>query len=327
MFFYNHEKIEEKLNLEGYIYYPIDKRIEDAKKICSTKNVTVVDFKVNKDYFFPTDYLKLKEDLFHQLKVNEIDLQIFGEDDEENYKDYIYANDYITCPHTKLSENVNLHASIIKPDLNKYAKYLPSVVLESIKKLNKTKIVCISGKSGSGKNIISEMIKRDFGDTVHIDIDILAHKALKNNFVKRKIDTVLNDNSIYDELGNIDRKKMGKIVFNDKILQDKVYAITWEYMNKEIIRTIRENHKIVILNWYNIINKNYWNENNIRIITEKDYNERKQYVIKRDNISPEYFELREKNALNYDDVKCDIKIFDISEYNKELLQEMLNKNA
>lgn len=52
-----------------------------------------------------------------------------------------------------------------------------------------------------------------------------------------------------------------------------------------------------ILDWYNINTKIYWNMVIIKILTDRDYESRKKEGIKRDNITSEYFDLREKIAI------------------------------
>ncbi len=150
-----------------------------------------------------------------------------------------------------------------------------------------------------------------------MDIDKLAHKALKDDNVKKRIVGIFGD-IILDEEGNIDRKKLGQIVFNDKDLKVTVYDITWNYMDN-CIRTYKND--CVILDWYNIVNKRYWDIATIRVLVERDYFERRADVIKRDNISEEYFDLREANSVQYDDFVVDYKI-NISDLDK--IEELVN---
>mgnify|MGYP002870137406 CR=1 FL=1 len=41
-------------------------------------------------------------------------------------------------------------------------------------------IICVVGKSGSGKSYICELLKSYSDSILHLDIDIVAHDILKN---------------------------------------------------------------------------------------------------------------------------------------------------
>lgn len=75
-------------------------------------------------------------------------------------------------------------------------------------------ILGLTGGSGCGKSIVA-LAAKDLG-FVHIDTDIIAHNLiLKPNYVYNKIIENFGK-SILDENGEIDRKKLGLIVFSDK---------------------------------------------------------------------------------------------------------------
>ena len=49
---------------------------------------------------------------------------------------------------------------------------------------------------------------------------------------------------------NVDRKKLGKIVFSNKEEMKKLESITWNYMEKEIDKIILNNkEKVIILDY------------------------------------------------------------------------------
>lgn len=88
LFFYNNIELEKKLNKQ--FEYSIDERIEDIKQILKRDDIEVIKFTPSKNSNFPKDFFKIKEELFKQIKVTNIDLQIFGQDEEETYKDCNY---------------------------------------------------------------------------------------------------------------------------------------------------------------------------------------------------------------------------------------------
>lgn len=304
VFYYNKEA-EEKLKFE--LDYNIDERVEDTKKILEGRNVEVIKFDLPSDLSFPKNYLKIKELIFKQIGVSSIDLQIFGEDDLDNYKDYIYADNYIVGPNI-YKEGIAMHATLIRNEYDKYKFLLHPIIRKRLdEKLNKQKFICIVGKSGSGKSSISKYLETNLSNSISIDIDKIVHESHKNKLVKEKIINTVG-NSILDEDDNIDRKKLGNIVFNNMELKNKVYNITWEYIDEYIKNKEMDNYNYIILDWYNINTKPYWDIATIKIITERDYESRKKEVMKRDNITSEYFDLREKNSNNYQNLIYDYKI-------------------
>ena len=305
MVFYCDENLEKSLKKE--LDYNINERMEDTKQILQNKNVEIILFTPSNKLVFPSDYLKIKEELLKQLKIDSIDLQIFGKDDEEKYKNYIYAKDYITGSNLYLN-GTPIHATLIRKEYNKYKYLLYPIIRKRLdNKLNKQKYICIVGKSGSGKSSIANYINNNLNKSIHIDIDKIVHESHLDNDVKSKIINLVNEN-ILDENNNIDRKKLGNIVFNNLELKNKVYDITWEYVESYIQKMSDKEYEYIILDWYNINTKAYWNIATLKILTDRDYESRKKEVIKRDNITSEYFDLREKNSNNYSELVYDYKV-------------------
>lgn len=303
--FYNDKKTENDLKKE--LNYSIEERLEDTKLVLKNKNVEVIIFTPPAKLVFPKDYLEIKNKLFKQLKVDYIDLQIFGEDEEEKYKNYIYAKDYITGPN--IYENgVAIHAKLIRSEYDKYKYLLNPIIRKRLdNKLKKQKYICIVGKSGSGKSSIAKYIENNLDKCISIDIDKIAHESHLDEDTKNKIINLVSED-ILDEDNNIDRKKLGKIVFNNLKIKDKVYNITWEYIDSYIQKIVKKKYKYIILDWYNINTKIYWNIATLKILTDRDYESRKKDVMIRDNITSEYFDLREKNSNNYNNLVYDYKV-------------------
>lgn len=160
-------------------------------------------------------------------------------------------------------------------------------------------IIGICGKSGSGKSTLANQIIEHYkGNAIHCDIDKIGHKTHDDLFCKQRIIDCFGRSILTD--GNIDRKKLGKIVFNDKLQMQKLTNITWKYMENEIDRTIKENKdKIIILDWILLPESKYLKECKIKILLDIPYEIRKKRAMLRDNISDEAFDLREKASYNY----------------------------
>lgn len=75
-------------------------------------------------------------------------------------------------------------------------------------------IICIVGKSSSGKSTITNMLYSIDNSFVIIDGDKVSHDVLKINDVKNKIK--IEFGNVFDNNFNIDRQKLRSIVFNNQ---------------------------------------------------------------------------------------------------------------
>ena len=182
-------------------------------------------------------------------------------------------------------------------------------------------IIGLCGKSCSGKTTLAnDLIDIYGGNGIHVDIDKIGHKALTVPEIKKKLIEVFGDITTD---GEIDRKKLGPIVFSSDTEMDKLTGITWEYMEKEIDRIITENEdKIVILDWQLLPKSKFLKEADITILLDVDYETRKKRALERDNITEEKFDLREQASIDYDKSSFDLVL---NEVNYEKLKEMVKR--
>lgn len=170
-------------------------------------------------------------------------------------------------------------------------------------------IISICGKSGSGKSTIAKLIQKEIPDSIHIDIDKIGHKSHNDEKVKKEIITTFGKVILTDK--NIDRKKLGRIVFSSKVEMKKLEDITWNYMEQEIDKIINSNKdKVIILDYLLLPRTKYFEFSDLRILVDVSYEVRKQRVMLRDNITEEEFELREKNTIEYDKRKFEYVLND-----------------
>jgi len=111
---------------------------------------------------------------------------------------------------------------------------------------NRPKIIGLTGGSGVGKGEVCRILGRSGAEI--IDTDSLSHKA------------ILRGNPAYDEIiahfggdilaktGEIDRKKLGAIVFSDKSQLDALSKIVHKYVQIECENIIQKStaHTVVI---------------------------------------------------------------------------------
>ncbi|MEI0532003.1 dephospho-CoA kinase [Brachyspira pilosicoli] len=104
-------------------------------------------------------------------------------------------------------------------------------------------IIGVYGLICSGKSSFSKLLAKEL-DAFYIDADKLGHEALEN-----KKDIILKEfsNSILDSNNNIDRKKLGSIVFSNKKKLKKLQDITYSYIEKKTEDLINSTDKDVVI--------------------------------------------------------------------------------
>ncbi|MCV3318839.1 dephospho-CoA kinase [Pediococcus pentosaceus] len=98
-----------------------------------------------------------------------------------------------------------------------------------------TVIVGLTGGIAMGKTTISQFLKSKAIPVV--DADQIAHEILTVDEVKVKLMDTFGE-SILDKNQNIDRRKLGPIVFNDQRQLEKLNIIVQPYIRTEIVRQL-----------------------------------------------------------------------------------------
>lgn len=104
-------------------------------------------------------------------------------------------------------------------------------------------IIGVYGLICSGKSSFSKMLAKEL-DAFYIDADKLGHEALEN---KKDIIVKEFSDSILDSNNNIDRKKLGGIVFFNKNKLKKLQDITYSYIEKKTEDLINSTDKDVVI--------------------------------------------------------------------------------
>ncbi len=181
-------------------------------------------------------------------------------------------------------------------------------------------IIGICGKSGCGKSTLAnQIIELTNNRAIHLDIDKVGHSVLLLPEVKEELINSFGESIIKENI--VDRKKLGEIVFNSRNEMDKLSDITWKYMQIEIDDFLNHNKdKIIILDWLLLPISKYFDMSDIKILLDIPYKIRKQRAIKRDNITEEAFDLREKASINFDE-----SIFDyvLKTNDKEIIKRLV----
>lgn len=158
-------------------------------------------------------------------------------------------------------------------------------------------IIGITGKSGSGKTTITNLLqeKRDY-EVIHVDD--LTHTILELEEIKGKLISSYGI-SILNEEGEIDRKKLGNILFSDSNKMKEYNLFIWNFIEKYIDSIIKNSNKDIIIDWMQLPLTKYFYSSDFRILVEAPQAIRKKRVQERDGITEAYFLNRENNGLEY----------------------------
>lgn len=167
-------------------------------------------------------------------------------------------------------------------------------------------LIGLMGKSGSGKTTISNLLKERDNRMQVIDIDKIGHNSHKDECVKKRLLEAFGKD-ILDNDGNIDRKELSTIVFNNQQMMQKLYDATYEYMVKEIDKLISK-CEISILDYALLPITKYFDLCDVKILVEATYEKRSNRVVLRDNISNKKYDERNKNSLDYSNYSFDYVI-------------------
>lgn len=98
-------------------------------------------------------------------------------------------------------------------------------------------LIGLTGNFGSGKSLILNFMWQ-YG-VITIDSDDVVSELLKEDTVKSELVNILGD--VLDAKGNIDRKKMAGIIFNDTALRLKAEAIIHPKVMDRIMQITKDN--------------------------------------------------------------------------------------
>lgn len=183
------------------------------------------------------------------------------------------------------------------------------------------KIIGITGKSGSGKTTFASLLSQKL-NCKYIDIDKIGHEAIFQPEISQALCEKFG-NEILDENGNINRKKLGDIVFAQKDKMQILTDLTWDYMQKQLDHILSLDDKIIIFEWMLLPISKYWEQCDCKILIKSNDKTRKNIVLKRDNISEEYFDKRDSSSIDYSQVTFDY-IFE-NDYQPETMDKILNE--
>lgn len=149
-------------------------------------------------------------------------------------------------------------------------------------------VIGLTGNIGCGKSSLSNILKNNSLDI--IDADIISRDIMNNKDLLNKIFEIFGDD-IKKEDGTLNRKELGKIVFNDDEKLIMLNNITHPAIKNEIKKRIKEiednNRNIVVVDAALLIEGNFLDLVDKLVVISCDLDTQLNRIIKRDNITKE----------------------------------------
>ena len=145
-------------------------------------------------------------------------------------------------------------------------------------------VVGITGSIACGKSLVSNYLKSKNYSV--IDSDLISHDVLLLKEVKDKLISLFGKNILNNN--EIDRKELGKIIFNNLESKNKLQDTVLSYIVEEIKTQIKHSSGLVFLDAPLLIEYNLLYLVNKVIVVTVDLETQIQRLISRDNITIDY---------------------------------------
>lgn len=155
-------------------------------------------------------------------------------------------------------------------------------------------IIGITGKSGSGKSTLGRFFE-DLGYR-YLELDDFGHRVIEEC-----------SDILVEKFGISNRKQLGDIIFNDREKYKEMVELIWKKQMKLIDNELKF-YKDYVLDFILLPHTKYWNMCDKKILCKCPYEIRKKRVLMRDNITEEYFKLRENASIEYNEDEMDLII-------------------
>lgn len=160
-------------------------------------------------------------------------------------------------------------------------------------------LICLTGKSGSGKTSVAKLLCALNPNTLHLDIDEVGHIVLTYKEVQNELQKHFGEDIVINNV--VDRRKLSDLVFSNKENMNILDQITKEPMEKYIDEFIIKNKdKNIVLDWILLPETKYFKQSDLKILVDVPYEVRLKRILERDKITEERFKRRESASIEYD---------------------------
>lgn len=170
-----------------------------------------------------------------------------------------------------------------------------------------SKIIGVTGGIGSGKTTLTNYIaSKSF--PIYI-ADDAGKRVMEKEHVIRKVNNLFN-NEVLLSNGTLDRNKIGSIVFNDKILLEKLIAIVHPEVAEDFKQFLEANmdKELIFKESAILFESGSYKHCDATILITAPIDIRIQRVVKRDGVTTEAVVQRMKNQLS-DEKKAELSTF------------------
>ena len=159
-------------------------------------------------------------------------------------------------------------------------------------------IIGITGGTGCGKTTLLDMVK-EMGGMV-LDCDAIYHKLLKSDH--SLLSAIENRFPGTVENGNLNRKKLGSIVFGDKAALEDLNHITHSAVKAEVLRQLESKPTLAAIDAIGLFESGLNTLCHVTVAVTAPEDVRIRRIMARDNISEDYARARiaaQKDAEEY----------------------------
>ena len=149
-------------------------------------------------------------------------------------------------------------------------------------------ILGITGGTGSGKTTLLKLIEENGG--VILDCDAIYHQLLQDDSDLLQAIGNRFPGTVTD--GQLDRKKLGAVVFADETALQELNAITHSAVKREILRILDKNPKLAAIDAIALFESGLNSLCDITVAVTAPEEQRIQRLISREGISREYAKKR-----------------------------------
>lgn len=153
-------------------------------------------------------------------------------------------------------------------------------------------IFALTGNMGCGKSVIAKFLQKNHSDIYFFDCDQIAKDLLFDSKNTQKIKEIL-------EIKTIEKPEIAKIIFNNpqkkQALENFIHPLVWQKLEEEIQKQNKNTIFIVESAILYEVGKNK-DINNV-ILATCNYQEQKNRIKNRDNLSDQQIEERLKDQL------------------------------